>query len=217
MRVCIEKRQTDILLRYWNSDHVETAYMVLGIRGLQANFEYPSDWHEHPRVWINLGFGIFSISFSLPYKGKLVPDQGQCSGPRYGFSFFGDMLWLYHGKSTGKPRDGSTTVFNMPWFWRFRERELLSKKEKCDYLYWLKDGTVQERIAEVQIERMLWFRPWIPWKLERRMLNIEFNDEVGERTGSWKGGCTGCSYDMKPNETSAQTLIRMSRERRFDR
>ena len=57
--------------------------------------------------------------------------------------------------------------------------------------------------------------------LQKRMspptdrIDITFSDEVGGRAGSWKGGCVGCSYDMKPGETPEHTLRRMQRERRF--
>jgi hypothetical protein len=44
---------------------------------------------------------------------------------------------------------------------------------------------------------------------------IEFNDEVGERTGSWKGGTLGCGYNLLPNETPLECLRRMEKERKF--
>jgi len=49
----------------------------------------------------------------------------------------------------------------------------------------------------------------------RRMINIEFSDEVGERTGSWKGGCTACGYDWLPGEEQETALRRMERECKF--
>jgi hypothetical protein len=69
----------------------------------------------------------------------------------------------------------------------------------------------QEILARVNIEQRVWIRgpKWIHWltkfipgaKLVKRTLDIEFNKEVGSRKGSWKGGTTGCSYEMKPNES----------------
>lgn len=38
---------------------------------------------------------------------------------------------------------------------------------------------------------------------------------LGARRGSWKGGCVGCGYDMRPEEAPKETLMRMQRERRF--
>lgn len=86
------------------------------------------------------------------------------------------------------------------------------------YQYTLKNGTVQERTAAIHIERMTWRMKWwplIPIKKARTSINIAFSQEVGEKTGSWKGGCTGCGYDMLPGETKHQTLIRMESERKF--
>jgi hypothetical protein len=40
--------------------------------------------------------------------------------------------------------------------------------------------------------------------------------EVGERTGSYKGGTLGCSHKMLKGETPLQTLRRMEKERKFD-
>lgn len=52
--------------------------------------------------------------------------------------------------------------------------------------------------------------------MERRVIEIEFDGEVGERTGSWKGGTIGCSYKMQEDKTIEQCLRRMERERKFN-
>jgi hypothetical protein len=49
----------------------------------------------------------------------------------------------------------------------------------------------------------------------RTSIEVGFDDEVGERTGSWKGGTIGCGYDMLPDESAVQCLRRMERERKF--
>ena len=35
------------------------------------------------------------------------------------------------------------------------------------------------------------------------------SDEVGEETGSWKGGTIGCGYNLKPGETAEECFDRM--------
>lgn len=88
------------------------------------------------------------------------------------------------------------------------------------YEYKLKNGEVQQRQAAVSVERMTWVARWwpiIPIKKVRTSIDIAFNEEVGEGTGSWKGGCLGCGYDMLPGETPLVTLRRMEREREFAR
>jgi len=127
---------------------------------------------------------------------------------------------------------------NFPWAKKFWKRELLlksgwKKEEKEDnfwdkekwsdkiakeihpYSYILKSGEVQTRTAEIHQEKMYW-KSWFGLKVKlRHCIQIEFNDEVGERSGSWKGGCVGCSFDIKRNETPLQALKRMEKERVF--
>lgn len=58
---------------------------------------------------------------------------------------------------------------------------------------------------------------WFPFiRTVNKSIEIQFNDEVGEDTGSWKGGCIGCGYNMLPNETPEMTLRRMEKERIFN-
>lgn len=88
------------------------------------------------------------------------------------------------------------------------------------YTYTLKNGTVQSVTATVHVERREWRRKcfWrIPWFAKKRQeIDVTFSNEVGERSGSFKGGCIGCGYDMLPGETAEQTLRRMERERKFN-
>lgn len=87
------------------------------------------------------------------------------------------------------------------------------------YHYLLRNWTVQERIATVFVERQSWRPRWFTWtslfEKSRQSIDVHFSDEVGERTGSWKGGCIGCGWEMLPNETPQQTLRRMESERKF--
>lgn len=86
------------------------------------------------------------------------------------------------------------------------------------YTYTLKNGTVQNRKASVHIERRTYRRKW-HWLLRKRMVNtsisVDFDDEVGEETGSWKGGTVGCGYNLLPGETALECLRRMEKERIF--
>jgi hypothetical protein len=70
------------------------------------------------------------------------------------------------------------------------------------------------------VEEREWRPRWFKWTSlfarKRKTINVDFNDEVGERTGSWKGGTLGCGYDLLPNETPLECLRRMERERKFN-
>lgn len=90
--------------------------------------------------------------------------------------------------------------------------------ETFPYRYLLKDGTLQERTATVYVERRIrrlnCFRR-LPFGRTSYSISVTFSDEVGERSGSWKGGTIGCGYDLKPGETAAHCLKRMESERKF--
>jgi hypothetical protein len=70
------------------------------------------------------------------------------------------------------------------------------------------------------VEEREWRPRWFKWtslfSKVKRTIDINFNDEVGERTGSWKGGTLGCGYDLLPDETPLECLRRMEKEREFN-
>ena len=92
-------------------------------------------------------------------------------------------------------------------------------KEVYPYTYVLASGEVQKRTAAVSMRRHVICRRafkslgWPKWIKES--IDIDFDGEVGERTGSWKGGVMGCGYDLQPGETMEQCLRRMEKERKF--
>ena len=117
-------------------------------------------------------------------------------------------------------------------------------KESYPYTYVLKNGEIQHRMAELKVEEREWRWKWLKWSVfpnkKRKTISIEFSyagpldrfvilekrncktlnsdkvtGEVGERTGSWKGGTIGCGYDILPGETPLQSLRRMEKERKF--
>jgi hypothetical protein len=240
LRLRLETEHRGLLLRCWGAGYNagEVAYALLGLRGPRAEIEFPSDWHEHRRAWVRLGCGILSIAFSFPWK-RVVPDEGQCSGPTYGFYFFRDTLVLKWGKDTGRSTDAKTSRhIYLPWSWSHVRHDYLNPdgslhhacgpqeysapdetKQQYPYRYVRDSGEIQERTATINGEEMEWrWRSLLkfPWPRKiRRTINIEFNDEVGERTGSWKGGTIGCGWDWKHGEQMVDALRRMERERKF--
>ena len=104
--------------------------------------------------------------------------------------------------------------------WQWEEGDPEPARETHPYRYVCRNGTVQNVSATITVDEMEWrWRAlwWFPWfgKIQRTV-NVEFDQEVGERRGSWKGGCTGCDYEMRRGETPLETLRRMQRDRRFD-
>lgn len=213
IRVRGERDFQSYLIRFFMGGWSEVAYIKLGVSGLQAEIEFPSDWHEQRMGWVRMGFGLFKVCFAFPWN-KTVPDDGQCSGPTYGFHLFGNGLHLHWGKKHGK-RSDPFTIVKMPWQWRHREHKVLTEPASYPYTYTLRSGQVQERTATITEETRLWTRPWLPYRRLSRDISITFSDEVGERSGSWKGGCIGCGYPMLEGETPLTALRRMEAERKF--
>ena len=120
-----------------------------------------------------------------------------------------DPVWRETKSNRSRLGDGS-----------FEARQAVEKtaQETYPYIYDLKSGKRQYRTAAVHIVRMIWKARWYPiiWRVKTSTsIDVKFSDEVGERTGSWKGGCIGCGCEMLSGETPLETLRRMERERKF--
>ncbi|MGE3293838.1 MAG: hypothetical protein AB7O95_20920 [Geminicoccaceae bacterium] len=151
----------------------------------------------------------------------------------YGFSFTEDGLHLNWNKRT--------RVLWYPWNWEHhktwfmrpggtRWRELgrgeydgppEPMKERHPYHYLRHNGEVQEAIATVygtESEYRVRCMPWLPWPRKMfRNIEVRFDRELGEGTGSWKGGVLGTGHTWKPGERMVDALRRMERERIFSR
>lgn len=190
---------------------------------------------------ISLLFGYGHIYLYLPIYSK----YDECDPPDYGFYlyspsgkfYFDTFVWCWGRKTyhfympwswqwvrTGVLlKDGTweteTKGNRNKDFWDTDRWKDKIKYDEFTYTYTLKNGTIQNRIATVKREfrewKWRWFM-WLPWPLKRRdSIDVSFNDEVGERTGTWKGGTVGCGYDIFPGETVEQCLRRMERDRKF--
>jgi len=99
------------------------------------------------------------------------------------------------------------------------DRLVVPYREAHPFTYVLKSGEVQRREAVVSKRRHILGRRVLhslgwPTRI-RESIDVAFSEEVGERTGSWKGGTIGCGYDLLPGETMSQSLRRMERDRKF--
>lgn len=196
-----------------------------------------------PRWGLGLKLALFESGYSLdvcpvwgkwlvplPFRPKRLPEELMES---WGASLYDRSIYLNWG--------AKYKFVRLPWDFEHVRHEVLRPdgtwvpyvgcwehgKEPdgrqtwtAPYSYKLKRGEVQERTATVYVEerewRWRWFT-WLPWpRIIRRSIAVRFSDEVGERTGSWKGGTIGCGYEMKPGEQPLETLRRMERERIFD-
>lgn len=153
--------------------------------------------------------------------------KGNMNGGTKTYSIYAPWSWQWYRTST--------LLKDMTWFdetkgkrlkWESTEYggyEWLQEnkyKETHDYKYTLKSGEVQNVQATISVKerewRMHWFK-WVPFiKKTSNTIDIDFSDEVGERKGSWKGGCLGCNYEINPGETYLECLRRMETERKFN-
>lgn len=139
----------------------------------------------------------------------------------YGFHFFEGHLHLHWGRQNDhipiadRPRRSACLV--LPWAgWRHVRHDILSAPELHNYTYTLDSGEVQQVSATIKVEEREWRLLGLPWPRRiSRYIDVEFDDEVGEGRGSWKGGTIGCDYEMRDGETATDTLRRMELERRF--
>lgn len=79
------------------------------------------------------------------------------------------------------------------------------------------DGTKLQ--AKVSVKEREWRMRWLKWtrlfSKTKKTIEVNFSEEVGKEKGSWKGGVTGCGYDLRENETPLEALRRMERDRKF--
>lgn len=207
--------------------------------GLQFVIQRGSYFKQNYAILFTFGWGTFKIY--LPFKTSLP--EG-CDMPRYGFGVHYNRLWLYAGgeydSSYGQMKNSSIS-WELPFLsWEYDFHKMMDKQgtwhyvgrgktpwefaktdaytEVHPYKYQLKCGKVQDVNATCTLHEMQWHRKWFSFlRKTRTYIDIEFSDEIGERSGSWKGGCTGCSWDLtKDNMNIEQALRRMEAERIFD-
>ena len=191
------------------------------------NFCYKvSQYHDRYSLIISLIYLTFY--FSLPNLGYDFNKWDRS----WGISYHGRSVWFNWGEK-------SKSVY-MPWSWEHVRFEVMFPDgsmrdasgthgdtsdgrlvEIHPYRYVLKSGEIQNRQATVYVEEREWRWQWFKWlpypRMISRCISVEFDGEVGEGAGSWKGGTIGCGYEMLPNETMGETLKRMESERKFGR
>lgn len=172
-------------------------------------------------------FDLFGYLICIPAMDRWTREPRDIM-ESWGVYYFMRSVVLCWGRKTKHIR--------MPWDWEHRneKHEVLAKsgkwvrcipsymggnedewdKRQFDYTYTTKRGEVQKAIATVHAERREWRWLWVPFiRMKRQDLCVEFDREMGERAGSWKGGVIGTGHNMQKGETMEQTLRRMEKER----
>ena len=200
-----------------------------------------SDGYFDKRPSLNICFLFFDAYFNLPFAmPNYTEDINEAR--KYGFYFYADekifdQIWFCWGKKgyviympwfldwvrTSALRKNGTweheTKGNKKEFWNKKWNDVLWEESGIHYRYTMKSGKVQNISTSIQIQEREWRWKWFKWlrwpNLTRRCIEVAFASEIGEKTGSWKGGCIACSYEMKKDETAIQCLRRMEKERIF--
>lgn len=211
--------------------------------GWRVCIDLGEDCYEEKPDHLCVGFFVFTLWLYLPFRfcrrfrpaGTSAVDRSSDFGFytidrqivwRWGCGYWSwdiPFFSLKHVSSEILTVDGEKTAFielagdrrN-----RYEERRdvILLNQWTQGYRYILKSGETQERIATCYVERATHHRKWFPWlRIVWKSVRVDFNGEVGEGTGSWKGGTTGCGWNMLPGEKPFETVLRMERERKFDR
>jgi len=218
----------------------ESKYLVFYFhRGFDLSFELCGYFDNRPRINIDLFF--FSLALILPFKNRWTDE---CDPPKWGIAYHNQTFWIYKGGKGNMKGGNRWWTYHMPWslewvrtsalkkdgswehetkgnhkgFWRDSFQDILWS-ETYPYQYTLKSGEVQNIQATVKVEEREWRRralQWLPiFNKVSRDIDVRFSGEVGEETGSWKGGTIGCGYELLPNETPLDCLRRMEKERKF--
>lgn len=198
-------------------------------------------FEEHFSLHVHLGWPNVFFRLGLLQCWHREPHEGMES---WGLSLFGrdihinwgrhcrivHLPWAYdwhrtsyllaNGSWLHDRGRGSQALSGFDHWQAIREqREARAWRETHPYRYERRSGEVQERTATIEVHEMehRWrCLRWLPLFAKiSRYIDVEFSGEIGERTGSWKGGTVGCSYALLPKETPLQCLRRMERERDF--
>jgi hypothetical protein len=218
----------------------ESKYVIFYFTpGFDISFEICGYFDNRPRI--NLELFFFSLTLIFPFRNKWTDE---CDPPKWGIAYHNETLWINRGgKGNGHGRNkwwSFYSPFSLQWIktsalrkdgtWEHetkKDRKDLYRDEWRDvlwnethpYIYTLKSGEIQNRQATIEVREREWRWHWFKWlpltKTISKTIEIKFDDEIGEETGSWKGGVTGCGYILLPNETPLECLRRMEIERKF--
>lgn len=201
------------------------------------SFEICGYFDNRPRI--NLDLIFFSLTLILPFRNRW---KDECVAPKWGIAIHNNTFWIYRGGKGNMNGGNKWWTWNLPFVTKEWVRtSVLLKNEKWEHetpenykgfykdewknkqASWTYDYTdsydnsiIPTIIYVEERER----RPkWLKWTKRfakvRRSIDVHFSKEVGREKGSWKGGATGCGYELLPNEHPLGCLKRMENERKF--
>ena len=175
-------------------------------------------------------FDLFGFLISLPFLDRLAHDP---------YEIMESWRCLYFERSVHLHWGRHCKIVRLPWDYEHIKHEVMRPDgswvpavgcwedkepdgrwtETYPYRYVLRSGEIQERNATISVERREWRQRWLQWlplfSKKSKSIDIHFDNEIGERTGSWKGGVVGTGYNMLHGESPLECLRRMESEHRF--
>lgn len=194
--------------------------------GIQFKYT-PCAYYDNRQLSVSFGWGILFINLWDSWQSHDVNDTLD-----YWFYYHASSIWLCLWRKTKS--------IEMPWYYKWVRtshyaddgKENFTEKiggsgscykipeRKFFYTYITNDWVIQNTVATVLIVEREWRMKWLMWtkrfSKKRRVIDVSFDDPIGEGVWSWKGWTLGCSYQMKPWESALDTLRRMEQERRFN-
>jgi len=208
---------------------------------LGFDFSYEICGYFDPRHRVNISLLFFHLTIVLPIWSKYTDE---CCPPKWGLAYHNQTFWIYRGGKGNWNGGNKWWAFDMPWMLKWVRTSKLIKNgewehetknmlkfccEKWDNLLWsevyeykyiLENGDIQHIKATVSVSEREWRPKWLTFfpifKKIRKTIDVTFDREVGERTGSYKGGVLGCGHDMLKGETPFYCLKRMEKDRIFN-
>lgn len=179
-------------------------------------------WHREPHEimesWGGSWVGPDAIHLHWGRRCKIIHMPWSWEWARTSYLLSDGATWVHDLKGFRDRPIG--TCLERPVLSRFSTLDEVKKwSDTQPYRYVLQSGEAQERTATIKVHEMEWRWRWFQWlpfpRKISRTIDVKFSDEVGERSGSWKGGCIGCGYELRYDETPQECLRRMEHDRKF--
>lgn len=197
-----------------------------GPNDLKLEYRTASDEDNRHMFSMSVGFGAVTIYFPWRNKNLkyINGDDDDDMANRYGFTLFNSneyrkfpdtVIYYQKNKETGKTE---SVLRRLWWYKDFLARHILLDDKtwaisnnhneadefvyKTPFIYQNYQNIVQQTFADVRVYRITNGPKWLNDKgytfLNKYSygLDVEFENEVGKDTGSWKGGVFGISIPL---------------------
>lgn len=135
-------------------------------------------------------------------------------------------LWVYTGRVPYmRGPKASPRVLHIPHLgWKcetLRRDEQDHGTHVYTYQWKYHPQVVQHATARVtsseRVDRLKFGPWWLPKRRVSHSLWVDFDEEMGDERGGWKGGVTGAGFDIRPDQTWEEAYRQMQKERTFCR